>query len=144
MLRRRAIEAMKNGVTQRTPDATVTAPQPGAKGEAHSIGKERKTAQGTEEAVPAPGCHSTQALPGVHGGPKPLTFVLTQQQGGCQPSIHNGLLVQDGGGRGRELGVAYGGEEGGEQATQSLLSPLPTHHPPSHMTVVLSVPQAVP
>lgn len=67
----------------------------------------------------------------AHDGPKPLTFVLTQQQGGCQPSIHNGLLVQDGGGGGRELGAAYSGEEGGEQATWSQpltrLSPPITH-----------------
>lgn len=38
------------------------------------------------------------------GQPEPLTFVLTQEQGGRQPSIHDGLLIQDGGGGGRELG----------------------------------------
>lgn len=36
------------------------------------------------------------------------TFVLAEQQGGSQPSVHDGLLVQDGGGGGRELGRTCG------------------------------------
>lgn len=31
------------------------------------------------------------------------TFVLTQEQGSSQPSVHDGLLIQDGGRGSREL-----------------------------------------
>lgn len=69
-------------------------PGPGAAG--------RKGAGGRRAAAAWPAFRGgTQA---IAGQPEPLTFVLTQEQGGRQPSIHDGLLVQDGGGGGRELG----------------------------------------
>lgn len=91
----------------------------------------KRQQKGPGEAAPAP---ASPALPATaprpqQGCPEPLTFVLTQEQGGCQPSIHDGLLIQDGGGGGRELGVAQN-DGGGKRATRALLTLQPNSHPP--------------
>lgn len=80
----------------------------GPGGEAHSTENKRHI-RGDQGSHAGTRLSQHQAPAGLMV-PGALTFVLTQEQRGCQPSIHDGLLVQDGGGGGRELGVAHGGE----------------------------------